>query len=257
VTEALEIEQDHLGRRVGVPVLHQVVAGDVGTVTGRDERRQPEPTPRRGGQDRDAQGTGLAEEPHPSGAGDEFRQGRVELDIGGGVDHAQCVGPHHAHTVGAGLTDQATFGHHAGTADIGESGRDHDECRHALGQAVVEYLGHDAAGTATTARSTGSGMSRTLGYERTDCTEVASEFTGYTGPEKPLAMRLRNTVWPILPTWSDAPITATEPGLSTRATLRASAAASREFRTLASASVGSMANSRCRLEPSNDREISY
>ena len=65
------------------------------------------------------------------------------------------------------------------------------------------------------------------------------------------------TVWPILPTWSDAPITATDPGFSTRARLRASAAASREFRTFVSASVGSMANSRCSVEPSKDREISY
>ena len=36
----------------------------------------------------------------------------------------------------------------------------------------------EAAGTATTARSTGSGMCRTLAYARTDCTEVASELTG-------------------------------------------------------------------------------
>ena len=86
---------------------------------------------------------------------------------------------------------------------------------------------------------------------------MASELTGYTGPENPLPMRLRSTVCPILPTWSEAPITATELGLSTRARLRASAAASREFRTLVSASDGSIANSRWRVDPSNEREISY
>ena len=52
-------------------------------------------------------------------------------------------------------------------------------------------------------------------------------------------------------------MTATEAGVRTLARLRASAAVSRALRTLVNASVGSIANSRCRVDPSKEREISY
>jgi hypothetical protein len=45
VAEAAQVEHDHLGALVGAPVLQQVVAGDVGAVADRHERRQPERAP--------------------------------------------------------------------------------------------------------------------------------------------------------------------------------------------------------------------
>ena len=44
VPERLEVEQDQVGRVVVLPVLEQVVRGDVGLVADRDEARQPEAT---------------------------------------------------------------------------------------------------------------------------------------------------------------------------------------------------------------------
>ena len=38
----LEVQDDDLRRRVGLPVLEEIVAADVGLVADRDERRQPE-----------------------------------------------------------------------------------------------------------------------------------------------------------------------------------------------------------------------
>ncbi len=66
VADRLEVEQHHLGVLVLLPELQQVVAGHVGTVAGADERRQAQPSPIDGLEDRDAERSGLAEEPHPS-----------------------------------------------------------------------------------------------------------------------------------------------------------------------------------------------
>ena len=46
VPERLEVEQDHVGRVVVLPVLEQVVRRDVGLVADRDERREAEPARR-------------------------------------------------------------------------------------------------------------------------------------------------------------------------------------------------------------------
>ena len=53
---------------VAVPELQQVVAGHIGPVTGRDERRQTEPAGRGVGQDRDTEHARLAEEADPTRA---------------------------------------------------------------------------------------------------------------------------------------------------------------------------------------------
>src|SRR5579875_1274083 len=57
--------------------------------------------------------------------------------------------------------------------------------------------GTAAAGTATTARSTSPGTARTVGQHGIDATEVAAGLTGYTGPAKPPATRLRSSWWPM------------------------------------------------------------
>ena len=61
------------------------------------------------------------------------------------------------------------------------------------------------AGTATTARSTGSGRSRTDLYAATPCTVSSRGVTGVTGPSK-ARTRLAKTWPPMLATLLDAPI---------------------------------------------------
>ena len=63
VAHGLEVEAHRMGVVVVDPVLHEVVAGDVDPVAGRPERRDAELAAGRGREDRDAQGTGLGEEP--------------------------------------------------------------------------------------------------------------------------------------------------------------------------------------------------
>ncbi len=81
VAERLEIQQHDLGPVVAVPVLQQVVAGDVGPVTGGDEGGQPQPAVRGVGQDRDTERTGLAEETDATRRRDDRRQRRVHPDV--------------------------------------------------------------------------------------------------------------------------------------------------------------------------------
>src|SRR5690242_17522390 len=69
------------------------------------------------------------------------------------------------------------------------------------------------AGVVTTIRSGTPGSSAMDLYAGRPSTLGRFGFTGHTGPPKGLAMRLLRTVQPTLPTRSDAPMTATDPGV--------------------------------------------
>ena len=107
-----------------------------------------------------------------------------------------------------------------------------------------------AAGTATTAKSTAPGMSSTVGYALTLATCSAPGLTGYTGPANPPASRLRRAWCPTVSGFRLAPITATDLGVSTRATDAASARCSRASAAARARSVGSISNSTCTMPPS-------
>ncbi len=81
------------------------------------------------------------------------------------------------------------------------------------------------AGTATTARSTGSAMSRTDRWAGTPSSSFSwSALFTASRPVKPAARRLSRTLRPATPPGvRPAPTTATEPGASSRCTDRASA----------------------------------
>ena len=84
-------------------------------------------------------------------------------------------------------------------------------------------------------------------------TARASAFTGNTGPRNPPAITFASRALPTLPGSVDAPMIATESGRRRLATLRASDPSSRALRTARSASVGSIANSTCTVDPSKLR----
>ncbi len=142
VADRLEVEQHDLGVVVLLPVLQQVVAGDVGAVAGADERGQAEPAARHLLEDRDAERAGLAEEPGPPPRRHHRRERGVEAVVPVGVDDAQGVGPDEPQPVAARETDQLPLPAPALLAGLGEARRDHDQAVHALGGAVEHHVVH-------------------------------------------------------------------------------------------------------------------
>ncbi len=96
----------------------------------------------------------------------------------------------------------------------------------------------ESAGTAITARSTSSGMSRMLGAARTVATWCALGFTGHTGPAKPARWRFWTTAWPTLLASRPAPMTATLRGESNLRTATAAAVRARSSMAASAAGVG-------------------
>ena len=137
VSERLEVEQDHVGVRVLLPVLEEVVARQVGLVADRDERRQPEAQAVRGFDDRDPEAAALREEADAPGRRRERDERRVEPHLGRGVEHAEAVGADQPHAVRAADLDQLALRRRALGSHLGEAGGDHDEAAHARGPALA------------------------------------------------------------------------------------------------------------------------
>lgn len=114
--------------------------------------------------------------------------------------------------------------------------------------------GTRSAGTARTARSTCSEMSPSERTPRTPSIREPSSgnarLTAYARPVNPAPSRLRSTVRPTPPGARPVPITATEPGASSRCTERASARCSRARCTASDSAVGSRSSVRW-TEPSS------
>ncbi len=136
VTDRLEVEQDHLGGVVLLPVLQQVVARDVGAVAGTDERGQPQTPTTDLLQDRRARGTRLAEEAGSPTRRHERGERGVQGHVRGRVDHAQAVRSDQPQAVGAGQPDQLALALAALLPGLGEAAGDHDQAVDALGGAV-------------------------------------------------------------------------------------------------------------------------
>ena len=146
VADRLEVHHHDLGRVVLLPVLQEVVAGDVGAVAGADERREPEPPVADLLEDGGAQGTGLAEEAGPAARRHHPGERRVQRHRGIGVDDAERVGADEAQAVGAGQPDQPSLPLPPLLTRLGEAGGDDDQAVHALGRAVEHHVGHRVGG---------------------------------------------------------------------------------------------------------------
>ncbi len=145
VAERLQVHQDDVGVLVGLPVLQQVVAGDIGAAAGRDERRDADPAPGRLAQHGDAERTGLGEEPGPAGQRRERRERGVQRDGHVGVDDAEAVRPDHPHAVGARRGDDVALqgpagGPLVGVAALAEPAAEDHQAAHAARGAVVHDL---------------------------------------------------------------------------------------------------------------------
>ena len=74
VADGFEIEADGLRGRILLPVLKEVVAGEVGSVSGGDERGDAQSAALRRREQCGAEGSGLAEESESSRGGEERGQ---------------------------------------------------------------------------------------------------------------------------------------------------------------------------------------
>ncbi|CAM5708426.1 hypothetical protein SANTM175S_06739 [Streptomyces antimycoticus] len=149
VADRLQVHQDDIGVRIVVPVLEEVVARDIGTVTRGDEgrysrdpgqARQPGAAPVQPGQQCDANRPGLGEQAQPPGVGQPRGQGGIQPDSLGGVADAEGVGADDAHAVRPGLADEVALPVAALAPALGVSGGEHDEAL----DAVLAAFGHDS-----------------------------------------------------------------------------------------------------------------
>ena len=179
VAERLQIQQQNVGCGIVLPVLEQVVAGDVGLVADRDERRESElaaarrarsarsRAPRSGRGSRRCPGGGIA----PAKVA-------FSRTSGDRVQHAEAVRADQAHAGLAADREQLALALHAlgpgsaNPAQITSSART-PAAPHS--RATCATLG---AATATSASSTRSGTSAIDAYARTPATLDACGLTG-------------------------------------------------------------------------------
>ena len=139
VAEALQVEKDHFGGLIGIPVLQKVVARDVRTVAGRNEGGQPDSAARGFVENGDTERAGLTEEAHIACHRQDRRQSRIQRDRGVVVRHSQGIRTDEAHSVSACCMDQFAFGRASVRTALAEARRDHHQRFDALVEAVVEY----------------------------------------------------------------------------------------------------------------------
>ena len=158
VPERLEVEQDELGLRVVLPVLEQVVRGDVRLVPDRDEGREPEPA--RGGllEQREPERTALRREADVARAG-SCAGAKVAFRPGAADEDAEAVRADQPRAVGAHEREQLLL---AARALARRSRRSRPRSRRARASPSPSpprpAASTASAGRQMTARSTGSGI---------------------------------------------------------------------------------------------------
>jgi hypothetical protein len=145
VAQGLQVHQHDVGVRVVVPVLQQVVAGDVGAVARRDERGDAgdagdaAAAPVQPGQQGDADRAGLGEQADAAGARTAVGERGVEPHLGVRVHDPEGVGADEAHPVRAGLPDQGTLPFQPLGAHLRVPGGDHHQALHTVLAALVDH----------------------------------------------------------------------------------------------------------------------
>ncbi len=136
VAEGFEVEQHHAGGVVLLPVLEQVVAGDVAPVADRRERGDAGAAPVGGLQQGDADRAGLAEHAERSAFGQHGGERGVQPVLGVGVDQSEGVRADHPHAGGPGLPDQFALPVAPVRPGLGVPGGDHHQALHAVRAAL-------------------------------------------------------------------------------------------------------------------------
>ncbi len=127
IPERFQVEEDHRGVGVGLPVLEQVVAAQVGLVPDRDELRDADTELAGAAHELDAEPARLRAEPNRAAHGFHRRERCVHAHTGGGVHDTEAVRPDDSHAVAPGGGHDCALGRLAVAADLGEPGRDDHE----------------------------------------------------------------------------------------------------------------------------------
>ena len=130
VTDAFQVQQNQVGGVVVLPVLQQIVRGDVGAVAGRDERGHTEPAVAGRLEQGHAQRTGLREEADPSPQHLGRDQRRVELHVRIRVHDPERIGADDPQPVRPGVLDEALLQGTTVGSGLGEPRADNDGAHH-------------------------------------------------------------------------------------------------------------------------------
>ena len=145
IPERLEVEKDDPRRLVSLPVLEQVVAGDVDLVPHADEGRDAQVTLPREGEHGETQCAALGHHRDAPAQREGRRDRSVEAHARIGIHQPHGVGTDHAHSVVSNLFEQLLLQGAALGARFRESRRDDDERPDARDGAVVHRFQHRVA----------------------------------------------------------------------------------------------------------------
>ena len=170
VAEGLQVEHADRGLAVGLPVLEDVVAGEVGLVPDGDERGDPHPAGAGELDSGDAEGSALRHQPDGPGRRQAGGEGGVEADSRRGVEDAEAVGADQPHPRLAADVEQLPLPAATLLAHLGEAGGDHDQRLDAGGGALAGDLHHLGGGNGDHRQlgRRGQGPDRRVGGHRLD-----------------------------------------------------------------------------------------
>jgi hypothetical protein len=146
VANRLQVQAHRGGVLVVNPVLHEVVTGDVDPVAGRGKDRDPKVAPRGQGEHRDTEGAALGDQAQRPRRWQRGRKGRVQPDVGMGVDDAEGVRADHPHAVAARRLQELFLATHAGRSGLGETSGHHQQGLDAGRGAVLHHQLHRLGG---------------------------------------------------------------------------------------------------------------
>lgn len=140
VAERFHVQQDDGCGAIALPILQEVVHGDISFVADADEGRKPEVQSPRSGEQGQPQGAALRGHRNRAGEGKCGGEGGVESDRRVGIQDAEAVRPDHPHTMLPYLLQQLCLQATSFLSDFGESGGD-DHQRADSGRGAVVYHG--------------------------------------------------------------------------------------------------------------------
>jgi hypothetical protein len=168
IAERLEIHADDAGLVIVLPVLEEIVTGDVGLVSDRGELGQADAESSRFVENRHTKGSRLADETDGSSTCRRRSERCIHRYTWIGIDDPHAIGSDHAYSSVPDLVSQLKLELGALRAGFGKTGGDHDKPLDTGGDALVhdghdDTAGHDDDGEINRVRY---GSDRRIGLER-------------------------------------------------------------------------------------------
>ncbi len=255
IAERLQVERDQPGVRVVLPVLEQVVGGDVGLVADRDEGGQADPPLLRLLQQREPERAALGGEGDRAGRQRARPERRVQPRRRDG--EAEAVRPDEPSPVGSNQREELVLTLAPFVADLGEAGRDHADRARAGAERLLDAGEHVARGQAD------DGQIRRLGQvaDRPVALDAGNRRLRLGSPGRPRPRTRPRRCFGragrrSTPCRRDAPSTATLEGAKNGLSDATAARWSRSSTRSRYVAVGSIRNSTSTVPPSSLRVLS-